>query len=457
MATPRIIIVGAGPAGIRAAEILAAAGLRPVVIDEARASGGQIYRRQPDNFQRSYRNLYGFDDAKAEALHKCFDGLCGSIDYRPNTLAWNLSENTIHVASDGVSSAIPFDAVILATGATDRLIPLHGWTLPGCYSLGGSQIAMKAMACAIGDRPAFLGTGPLLYLVAYQYVKQGVKVASVLDTSPFVNQIKAVRDLAVRPSFLARGLYFRARIMAAGVPIRNGVAPIAIEGKTEVEGVSYRNASGEIHRIACDAVGMGYHLRSETQLADLAGCPFVFDDVTGQWRPEIEENGRAARRGVYLAGDGARILGADAAEVSGTLAALSALQDLGYHVDEMMMTRLRGEMKRFQRFRRGLLTAFPWPAHLVRNIDDDVTVCRCEVITAGQIREVATDKGAPELNRAKAFSRVGMGRCQGRFCASAAAEILASARARPVEQIGRLRGQAPVKPLSLATVRNDRS
>ena len=42
MAQPRVIIVGAGPAGVRCAEKLAQAGLRPTVIDENRRDGGQI-------------------------------------------------------------------------------------------------------------------------------------------------------------------------------------------------------------------------------------------------------------------------------------------------------------------------------------------------------------------------------------------------------------------------------
>ena len=75
------------------------------------------------------------------------------------------------------------------------------------------------------------------------------------------------------------------------------------------------------------------------------------------------------------------------------------------------------------------------------------------MITAGEIRAVAIAKDAPEMNRAKALSRVGMGRCQGRFCGSAAAEILAAARSEPLKTVGRLRGQAPVKPLSIAVTK----
>ena len=43
-----------------------------------------------------------------------------------------------------------------------------------------------------------------------------------------------------------------------------------------------------------------------------------------------------------------------------------------------------------------------------------------------------------------------MGRCQGRFCALAAAELTAHALGVPLEAVGRLRVQPPVKPLPLA-------
>jgi len=68
------------------------------------------------------------------------------------------------------------------------------------------------------------------------------------------------------------------------------------------------------------------------------------------------------------------------------------------------------------------------------------------------LRQVVRDTGAIELNRLKALSRVGMGRCQGRICGAAAAEILAQATQQPIELVGRLRGQAPIKPLPFAAV-----
>jgi NADPH-dependent 2,4-dienoyl-CoA reductase/sulfur reductase-like enzyme len=453
MADPSVIVVGAGPAGVRAAARLVEAGLRPVLVDEGRMSGGQIYRRQPDNFRRRSRELYGFEAGKADALHRDFEALRARIDYRPETLAWNLYDGAVHLLSGERTEALRFDALILAAGATDRIMPVPGWTLPGVYSLGGAQIALKAQACAIGARPLFLGTGPLLYLVAYQYAKAGMRPAAVLDTSRFGRRIAALPLLAARPGMLAKGLYYSAWLAARGVQMMTGATPVAIEGDGRVASVTVRDGRGRLRRFEADAVGLGYGLRSETQLADLARCEFAFDPVAQQWLPVTDPSGRTSTARVYLAGDGARVLGADAAELAGRLAACAALADLGHAVPADEIRRLQHGLHAMARFRQGLEWAFAWPAQLAADLPDDTLVCRCEAISAGELRRAATALGAPEVNRAKAFSRVGMGRCQGRYCGLAAAEVLAAALQVPVAQVGRLRGQAPVKPLPIATAR----
>lgn len=450
---PDIVIIGAGPAGIRAAETLVEHGLPIILVDESERGGGQIYRRQPQGFRRSYASLYGNEAGKAKALHDVFDRLKALIDYRPNTLAWNIADKVLHTVSSNVARRLRFDAAILATGATDRLIPVDGWTTPGVYSLGAAQIALKAQACAIGGAVVFMGTGPLLYLVACQYAKAGAKVAAVLDTAPPSARRQALpRLLTSRPSLALRGLGLILQLRSAGIPVETGITPLAIANDgAGVTGLRYRRGDGEIVELACDAVGLGYHLRPETQLADLAGCTMFFDEASRLWLPETDPDGRASVAGLYLAGDGARIAGADAAEISGRLAAYAVMADLGFRVPEAACRDLRRAARRLERFRLALAQAFPWPHWLGKEIADDVLVCRCENISAGALRHAATTLGAAELNRAKAFSRVGMGRCQGRYCGPIAGEIVAAACGRPINGIGRLRSQAPVKPLPLAT------
>lgn len=457
MAQTRVIVVGAGPAGVRCAQTLVAAGLMPTVVDEGRRDGGQIYRRQPEGFKRSYVNLYGSEATKAQDLHRSFEAIRPKLDYRPETLAWNVTANQLHVMHDGNQTAtLPFDALVVCSGATDRLMPVEGWNLAGCYSLGGSQIALKSQACAIGRRVVFMGTGPLLYLVASQYVQAGAKVLAVLDTSRFSQRIRALPALAARPGLLLKGIALNRILRKAGVAVHSGITPLRITGaaSTGVQGVTVRTSVGSELHFDCDAVALGYHLRAESQLADLARCEFQFDSESRQWLPKIDRDGRSTTPGVYLAGDGVRILGADGAEAAGRLAALAVLADLGQPASPDQMPSLRRALDKMDRFRRGLVQAFPWPHAQAAALPDAAVVCRCETITAGELRRVVNDMGGREMNRAKAFSRVGMGRCQGRFCGHAAAEVVSHAAGVSIEMVGRLRGQAPVKPLPMGALEN---
>jgi hypothetical protein len=283
-------------------------------------------------------------------------------------------------------------------------------------------------------------------------VQAGAKVAAVLDTSPSTARIKALPDLLALPSVLWNGVQLTRALKKAKVAVHHGITPLEIMGssQTGVNAVRYRTASGAEKMIACDAVAVGYHLRPETQLADLARCEFVFDPATHHWLPLRDQDGRASVKRVYLAGDGAKILGARSAEASGKLAAIAALSDLGRATGNGEMIALRREVATYAKFARGLATAFPWPAHQAAAIPDEAIICRCEAVSAGDLRSVMRETGAVDANRAKAFSRVGMGRCQGRYCGLAAAELIAAEAQIPVEQVGRLRGQAPVKPLPIA-------
>ena len=454
----RVVIVGAGPAGVRAAETLVAAGIKPIVLDENARWGGQIYRQPPESgaFQRSKKALYGFEAHKADALHTTMASLLPHLDYRPDTLAWACAPGRLDTLHAGREISVPFSHLIIASGATDRVLPVPGWTLPGVYTLGAAQVALKAQGCAIGQRVVLAGTGPLLYLVAYQYVKAGAQVVAVLDTSPLSQQIAAAPKLAWQPATFAKGLYYVGWLKMHGVRIERDVNLIGIRGDQGVSAIEWRSSTvgSKTETLACDAVGISFGLKPETQLADLAGCRFRFDTHNRCWLPELDPAGRSTVRGIYLAGDGAGIAGADAAELAGRRTALALLDDLGIAHPRGPGMRdaaaLDRSLQRIAVFRQGIEAAFTPPAKCAAQWPDDMTVCRCEEIDAGTLRRCIRGGEANEINRLKALTRVGMGRCQGRMCGEAALTLLAEETCKPLEDVGRLRSQPPVKPIPLS-------
>jgi len=535
----RPVIVGAGPAGVRAAQTLLRHGVRPVVVDEGERAGGQIYRRPPQGREVLPRKRYGFEWRRAVALHEAGDAMAVQADYRSRTLVWNgqaanaqdangraehgqaadagatyggstvgRAANTrlpaapaqggvLDLMQDGRAVELPYDSLLIATGATDRLLPFEGWTRPGVYTLGGAQVALKYQDTLLGPRIVFAGTGPLLYLVAYQYAKAGAQVAAVLDTTPLSTQVSALPGMLARPSILAKGIYYTAWLRAHGVPMHHGVrleaalgdTPVAAPrhtagdtpaaashhtacdaqaaashhiagaaratalgqtgGNARVAALRY-SVGGRSHEIPCDAVAVGFGLRSETQLADLLDCDFRYDTLNRAWLPVLDADGRASVAGVYLAGDGAGIGGADHAEWAGELAALAMLSDRGVPVAAARQRWLARRLDRSRRFRQALERAFPLPDAAAMVAQRDVLLCRCEEISTVEANATVRACGIEEMNRLKALSRVGMGLCQGRMCQAGAAEFLAHACGRGIGQVGRLRAQAPIKPLPLS-------
>lgn len=447
-ASPTVVVVGAGPAGVRAAGVLVKAGLRPVVIDEAPRAGGQVYRQPPQPIQGQFRALYGFEAGKAQRLHAAFDGLRQRVDHRGGTLVWGAEDERLLLSGPGGLTEQPYQHVILATGAMDRVIPVPGWTSSGVYSLGGAQVSLKSQGCVIGQRTVLVGGGPLLYLVAWQYARAGARPAAVLDTSPAAAKRRALPKLAARPLTLAKGVYFAAWLRLHGIRVVEGATALAIEPGTNGFTVRYRSGRGT-DVVEGDAVAIGYGLRPETQLAELLGCALRFDSGARAWVPVADRDGRTSVPGVYVAGDGAGIRGADAAETSGELAARALLEDLGMDAGRYRQRALRRHMARMERFRQGLEQAFPWPQEAFADMPDETIVCRCEAVTAGELRHATDRWGVTEVNRLKAVTRCGMGRCQGRLCGAVAAEVLAERAGVGVEEAGRLRCQMPLKPLPI--------
>lgn len=439
----RVLIVGAGPAGVRAAETLAQAGLRPVVVDEGPRAGGQIYRRTFMRSARTSRTLYGAEADKAEVVHAVFDRLVADdhVRFHSQTSVIALQDGVAYLLGPEGAITFAYDRLILATGAMDRVMPLPGWQGAGVYTLGAAQIALKSQGVALGRRMVLAGSGPLLTLVAVQLIKAGGRVEAVLDTAPLRTQLRGGLGMALaRPWVTLRGAMMRAglgRRYHAGVQLdrieTDTTGPVALH---------WRNARGEARSSPCDAVALGWHLRAETHLADLAGVSFEWNAVYAQWLPKSDEMGRAAEA-VYLAGDGACLLGADAAESAGRVAATACLRDMGRPASDLAPDLRR--LRRLARFAASLQRAFPWPAEMARALPDDTVLCRCEGISAGALRATVEWSG-PEANRAKSLSRVGMGRCQGRYCQLAVAEVIAGQAAMPVSEVGRLRSQPPARP-----------
>ncbi len=312
-----------------AAITLVEAGRRPIAIDEAPRSGGQIYRRPPQAIGRDAQTLYGFEAGRATRLHRAFDALGDRVDYRPGTLIWNATDERLHLDCGWACRQPALEAGRSGSGRHGPGHSAAGLDPPGAYTLGGAQVALKAQALQSEARVVFFGTGPLLYLVAYQYAKAGIDVRAVLDTTPEPPRSRHCRDCS-RRSNVSQGTALRVPVEARGARIAHGVRPLAITAGAD-EAVSgsasrgpaeARNPLRAMPPHSAMASNRKPSRRSSRPQLQLQSSAAAVAAGPGRGRPQLGPE-------IYLAGDGALVRGADVAEPAGERAALTLLADDG--------------------------------------------------------------------------------------------------------------------------------
>lgn len=444
-----VLVVGAGPAGLAAATEAASLGLATVLVDENPAPGGQIYRAVDASPLPG--GTLGPDYAHGRDLTAAFAR--SGATYLAGAVVWSLSPDCeIGLSAGGMSRIIEAGHVIVATGALERPFPIGGWTLPGVMTCGAAQILLKTTGLApMGETAVLAGTGPLLYLLAWQYLRAGVRIRALLDTTPRRNWRQAARHL---PTFL-RSPYTRkglALLWAVRRKVRvvRGVTALRAEGDGHLQQVIYRRRIGAERRITADHLFLHQGVAPNINLPAAAGCKLVWDDLQICFRPETDSWGASSLPGITIAGDGAGISGALAAEHRGRIGALHAAFALGRL---SAPERERRAAPRWQALAaaelgRAFLDRLYRPAKSFRVPAEDAVVCRCEEVGAQDVRD-ALALGCTGPNQLKSFTRCGMGPCQGRFCGLTVTEMIADARGLSPAEIGYYRLRPPVKPITL--------
>ncbi|MDX1605471.1 MAG: (2Fe-2S)-binding protein, partial [Candidatus Competibacterales bacterium] len=336
-----------------------------------------------------------------------------------------------------------------------RPVPVPGWTLPGVMGAGAGQILLKAAATVPGGRTVLAGSGPLLYLLAVQYIDAGVPPVALLDTTPRHHYLAALPGLPralTAPGLLRKGLALLHRIRRASVAHTGGVSGLRALGADRLEAVEYRRG-GRTETLTADLLLLHQGVVPSVQITRALHCEHDWDTDQRCWRPRLDTWGNSSLDRLMVAGDGGGIGGARAAEHQGRLAALEAACRLGA-IDPARRDREAAPERRALRRElrvRPFLDRLYRPADAFCNPSDDTVVCRCEEITAGELRRVV-DLGCPGPNQAKSFSRCGMGPCQGRLCGLTVSEVIAARRRVSPAEVGYYRIRPPFKPITLGAL-----
>ncbi|EDY55399.1 oxidase [Streptomyces sviceus ATCC 29083] len=451
MGEPELAVIGAGPAGLAATLAAAARGVHVTLIDSAAEAGGQFYRQPAP----------GLGARRPQALHhqwrtweRLRDGLrthvqAGRVRHLTDHHVWIVERRgavglTVHALrgpEQEEPAEVRADAVLLATGGYEKVLPFPGWTLPGVVTAGGAQAMLKGGLVLPGRTVVVAGTGPLLLPVATGLAAAGATVAALVDSADPTSFVRRSRALAARPDKVAEGAGYAGLLLRHRVRTLLRHTVVEAHGAERLEAVTIaaldrdgRVRPGTRRRLVCDALAVGHGMLPHTDLADALGCRVDGTDV------HVDDEQRTDVPGVWAAGETTGIGGSALSLAEGHIAGRSIAARLAGRVPD------RGEWaaaartrKRLRAFFAAVDSVYAPPAHWAEQVTDETVVCRCEEVSAGAVREAVRELGAGDLRTVKLLTRAGMGWCQGRMCEPGVAGVAGCAQtagrrpfARPV-------------------------
>ncbi|MEU5344479.1 NAD(P)/FAD-dependent oxidoreductase [Streptomyces sp. NPDC020766] len=442
----RLAVIGAGPAGLTAALAAAARGVRVTLVDSAPQAGGQFYRqtapglgaRRPQALHHQWRTWVRLRDGLAAHV------AAGRVSHLTDHHVWFVERQSGTATADDTAEGfgsfavhallgpgqeepvtVHADAVLLATGGYEKVLPFPGWTLPGVVTAGGAQAMLKGGLVLPGRTAVVAGTGPLLLPVAVGLASAGAKVAALVESADPRNFARQARVLAAHPAKLAEGARYAAELARHRVraQVRSTVVAAHGTGRLEAVTVAALDGDGRVRpgtgrRIACDTLAVGHGMLPHTDLAETLGCRLDGVDVA------VDDEQRTDVPGVWAAGETTGIGGAVLASAEGRIAGLSIAARLNSRTPDRSSYASAAKARAgLREFFAAVDTVCAPPAHWTEQVTDDTVVCRCEEVPASAIREAVDELGAGDVRTVKLLTRAGMGWCQGRMCGPAVAGL----------------------------------
>ncbi|TDF82508.1 FAD/NAD(P)-binding oxidoreductase [Pseudomonas sp. H9] len=383
-----LLIIGAGPAGLAAAQAAAPTAARIILLDDNPQPGGQIWRAGPKaNVPAQARQL------REQVL------ACANVQYYPGTrVIAQSAPDTLLVEDAERGWQIRYDRLILCTGARELLLPFPGWTLPGVTGAGGLQALIKGGLPVHDQRIVIAGSGPLLLASAATAKQNGAQIVQIAEQASTAAVAGFAAQLPRWPRKLLQSFSLLDR------QYRTASYVLAALGNERLEGVRLQ-LNDKVVEVACERLACGFGLIPNTQLGQALGCAVVDQAIrVDQWQ-------QTSQSGIYAAGECTGFGGSERALVEGAIAGYAAVGD------RQQAQSLWRRRSRWHGFAKALNRAFALDPALKSLATADTLVCRCEDVPYAAL---TTQRNWRE---AKLASRCGMGACQGRVCGAATAHL----------------------------------
>lgn len=474
-----IAILGGGPAGLSAAQTAASKGASVILIDDAKSLGGHFFKKLPSNFSNTNKGKHPKKLLELEGRRQAI--IQSGVEILSSTRVWGIfDEDGISLnnresqsqtkfslyldnSPEGIAS-IQARSLILSPGVYDRPLPFPGWELPGVLTPGAVQMQIEKQGLLPGQRVLVAGSGPLQMIVAAALARHGVEVVALLDTCGALEKIpgifgalgglwsrlpEAVESLSILVRHRVPMLFRHAVYRALGT-VKTGVTG-AVIGRADADGYPIPGTQREFK---VDTICVAYGFFPSIAMTLHLGCKHFYDSNLQAFIPEHDENMQTSVPGIFVAGDVTGAGGKPLAILQGNLAAISVLEEQN-KIPKAQASRERKRLspaiQREKRFAQWLWSRYRVRTGLLELADAETCLCRCEAVSVGDVRK-SIENGCQDLYGVKLRTRLGMGQCQGRYCTSNAALLIAAQTGKPVSQIETPSIRPPIFPVRLKDI-----
>ncbi|MEO0069534.1 MAG: FAD-dependent oxidoreductase [candidate division WOR-3 bacterium] len=318
MKSAELVIVGGGPAGLSAGIVAGKLGVKVLLIDDGPRLGGQLIKQTHKFFgsKSHYCGIRGVDIAivlENELRQSDAEVMLNT------TCIGHFQPNVLGVVNDGRFIKLTYQALIVATGATENSVLFENNDLPGVYGAGAVQTLMNVYGVKPGRRVLMVGSGNIGLIVSYQLIQAGVEVVAVVEALPRIGGYNV----------------HAAKLRRLGVPIFVSHTIKRALGKDFVTGAiicrlnkNFQPLKGTEKRLKVDTICLAVGLSPLTELLSQIGCQMVYIPELGGQVAWHNDNMATTVPNVYVAGDVSGIEEASTAILEGKIAGASAAKSL---------------------------------------------------------------------------------------------------------------------------------
>mgnify|MGYP002713078585 CR=1 FL=1 len=442
---PDVLIIGAGAAGLSAAIAARRAGASVTVLDERKIAGGQYYKQPASGSALDAQQADGAAlVAQAEASGA--ELICGAE-------IWGAFDGLLFLADiDGAALIAQPKTAIVATGAYERPLMVPGWTLPGVMTTGAAQTLWRSYRTLAGKRIAVCGSGPLNLQVALELSRGGAEIVLIAEKAapPWSRPAAALSLLLANPTLSWEGIAMLRELRARNVQVEYRTQLVQVEQRASALNATFRRAGEEPFSVLADALCMNGGFEPQNEILRLLGADMRYDAAVGHLRCARSGLLETSVPNLYAIGDCAGLGGAPAARAEGRIAGRAAAAAAGHSGMEGSIRDQR-ELHHHRRFQARLWKLYDITPGVHADLPDETMICRCEEVTLGRLREGLMEQPG-HAGTLKRSTRVGMGRCQGRYCGPVAARIVSAATGKPIEDLSFFAPRVPIKPVCISAI-----